>query len=332
LLVDRREFIARVTLAAVAMSGAASAQQARKIYRIGILGLGKTTDMSGAQPSWPSTKALLGGMQELGYVYGEQYVTEPRGADGNPDRYPALAAELVRLKVDVILAGGGPAVPALKQATATIPIVMAAAGDPVADGFVQSLAHPGGNITGLSLQSADATAKRFELLKELVPDPAPVAIFWNGASIQSRKAAEAIAKERGWKVLPVEIRDASAIEPAFKVASNGHASAVLVFAAGVLFPRAQRVAELAAQSRLPAMYDLRQYVDAGGLISYGANINQIWRQAAGFVDRILKGAKPGDLPIEQPTKFELVINAKTAKALGLTIPQSLLLRADEVIH
>jgi ABC-type uncharacterized transport system substrate-binding protein len=329
---NRREFAARVALASLALSGAVSAQPARKLYRIGILGIGTTSDMTGPQPSWPSTKALLGGMRDLGYVYGEQYVTEPRGASGNPDRFPALAAELVQLKVDVILAGGGPSVPALKQVTATIPIVMAASADPVADGYVQSLAHPGGNITGFSLQSTEVTAKRFELLKELVPGPGPVAVFWNGASIQGRKAAEAIAKERGWKVLPVEIRDASAIEAAFKMASDGHANAVLVFAAGVLFPRAPRVAELAAKSRLPAMYDLREYVDAGGLISYGANINQIWRQAAGFVDKILRGAKPGDLPIEQPTKFELVIKTKTAKALGLTIPQSLLLRADELIQ
>src|SRR6185436_10013075 len=150
----------------------------------------------------------------------------------------------------------------------------------------------------------------------------PVAVFWNDSSLHARKAAEVIARKRGWKILPVEIRDAGAIESAFAMALDGHASGVLVFAAGVLFPRAQRVAELAARSRLPAMYDLREYVDAGGLISYGANINQIWRQAAGFVDRILKGARPGDLPIEQPTKFELVINLKTAKALGLAIPQS----------
>jgi len=329
---NRRELAARLLLVALAASGVIKAQPARKIYRIGVLGLGAPSDMVGANPSSPTLTALISGMRDLGYVYGEHYVTEPRGVAGNPDRYPALAAELVLLKVDVILAGGGPSVPALKQATTTIPIVMAASGDPVADGFVQSLAHPGGNITGLSLQSTEATAKRFELLKELVPGPAPVAVFWNGASIQGRKAAEAIAKDRGWRVLAVEIRDASAIEAAFKMASDGHASAVLVFAAGVLFPRAQQVAGLAARSRLPAMYDLRQYVDAGGLMSYGANINQIWRQAAGFVDKILKGAKPGDLPIEQPTKFELVINLKTAKALGLTIPQSLLLRADEVIR
>jgi putative ABC transport system substrate-binding protein len=270
-------------------------------------------------------------MKDLGYVYGEQYVTEPRGAGGNPDLFPELAAELVRLKVDVILAGGGPTVPALKQATTTIPIVMAASGDPVADGYVRSLAHPGGNITGFSFQSTEATAKRLELLKEIVPGAAPVAVFWSEGSIQNRKAAEGIARKRGWKILLVEIRDAGAIEAAFKMASDGHANAVLVLA-GVLFTRAPQVAELAVRNRLPAMYDLRQYVDAGGLISYGANLNQIWRQPAGFVDKIFKGAKPGDLPIEQPTKFELVINLKTARALGLTIPQSLLLRADEVIQ
>src|SRR6266704_3554382 len=187
---DRRQFIGLV-LAGLAPSGAVSAQSARKIYRIGVLSLGTTSDMASATPVSPSVKALLGGMRDLGYVYGEQYVTEPRGSGGNPDRYPALAAELVRLKVDVIVAGGGPSVAALKQATTTIPIVMAASGDPVSDGFVQSLAHPGGNITGLSLQSTEAAAKRLELLKELVPASALVAVFWNGA--------EMIAKERRWK-------------------------------------------------------------------------------------------------------------------------------------
>ena len=328
---DRRKFTARLAVVTLALGGAVSAQPVRKVYRIGILGLGTTSDMAGPQPSWPTTKALLSGMKDLGYVYGERYVTEPRGAGGNPDLFPELAAELVRLKVDVILAGGGPTVPALKQATTTIPIVMAASGDPVADGYVRSLAHPGGNITGFSFQSTEATAKRLELLKEIVPGAAPVAVFWSEGSVQNRKAAEAIARKRGWKILPVEIRDAGTIEAAFKMASDGHANAVLVLA-GVLFTRAQQVAELAVRNRLPTMYDLRQYVDAGGLISYGANLNQIWRQAAGFVDKIFKGAKPGDLPIEQPTKFELVINLKTAKALGLTIPQSLLLRADELIQ
>jgi putative ABC transport system substrate-binding protein len=321
-----------MVLAILALQRVVHAQPARKVYRIGILGLGTTSAMAGPQPTQPSTKALLSAMRELGYAYGEHFVTEPRGSDGHPDRYPALAAELVRLQVDVIIAGGGPTVPALRRATATIPIVMAASGDPVGEGHVQSLAHPGGNITGLSLQSSETTGKRLELLKELVPGAAPVAVFWNGASVLSWQTTEAIARERGWKVLPVEIRDPGEIEAAFKAATDARASAVLVFAAGILFPQARRVAELAARSRLPAMYELRQYVDAGGLISYGANIIGIWRQAAVFVDKILKGANPGDLPIEQPTKFELVINLKTAKALGLTIPQSLLLRADEVIQ
>ena len=329
---DRREFDARLVLIALAASSVIRAQPARRVYRIGVLGLGTTSDMAGAHPNSPSIRALIGGMRDLGYKYGEHYVTEPRGAAGSPDRFPTLAAELVRLNVDVILAGGGPAVPALKQATTTIPIVMAASGDPVVDGYVQSLARPGGNITGLSLQSIETTVKRLDLLKQLVPGPAPVAVFWNGPSIQAWRAAEAIARERGWKLLSVEIPDPGAIDAAFKTASDGHANAVLVFAAGVLFPRAQRVAELAARSGLPAMYELRQYVDAGGLISYGPNIIQIWRQAAGFVDKIIKGAKPSDLPIEQPTKFELVINLKAAKALGLRIPQALLLRADELIE
>jgi putative tryptophan/tyrosine transport system substrate-binding protein len=271
-------------------------------------------------------------MRDLGYTYGEQFVTEPRGAAGNLDRFPALAAELVRLQVDVILAGGGPSVLALKQVTTTIPIVMAASGDPVGDGYVQSLSHPGGNITGLSLQSTETTAKRLEILKELVPGPGPTAVFWNRGSSSAWKVTEEVARGRDWKLVSVEIRDGGAIDAAFKSASDGHANAVLVLATGVLFTRAQQVAEVAAQRRLPAMYDLRQYVDAGGLISYGANINQIWRQAAGFVDKILKGAKAGDLPIEQPTKFELVINLKAAKALGLSVPSAVLLRADEVIQ
>ena len=223
----RRTFAIGLLVGVLASSSAIRAQVVRKVYRIGVLGLGTTPDMTGPNPVSPSVKALLGGMQGLGYVYGEQYVTEPRGSGGNPDRYPALAAELVRLKVDVIVAGGGPSVPALKQATTTIPIVMAASGDPVSDGFVQSLAHPGGNITGLSLQSTEAAAKRFELLKELVPGPAPVAVFWNRPSIQGRNGAEIIAKERGWKILPVEIREPGAIDAGFKMAIDSHVIPIL---------------------------------------------------------------------------------------------------------
>ena len=209
---------------------------------------------------------------------------------------------------------------------------MSAAGDPVAQGLVQSLGHPGGNFTGLSLQSIEVTGKRLELLKEVAPGAAPVAVLWDQASLLYWQAAETAARERGWKLLSLEIRDAGDIEGVFRAATDGRAGALLVSASGLVWPRRRRVAELAVRSRLPAMYELRPYVEAGGLISYGADIIEIWRRAAYFVDKILKGAKPADLPVEQPTKFELVINLKTAKSIGLTIPQSVLLRADEIIE
>jgi putative ABC transport system substrate-binding protein len=270
-------------------------------------------------------------LRELGYVYGEQFVTEPRGGEGKPERLPDLAAELVRLQVDVIVAAG-PTLRALKQATSTIPVVMAAADDPVGLALVQSLAHPGRNFTGLSNQSVETTGKRLELLKELVPAAVVVAGLWDRESLLSWQAAEAAARARGWTLLSLEIRDASELEGAFKAATDARAGALLVTASAPLVRHARRVAELAARSRLPAMYAFRLYVEAGGLISYGPNQTEIWRQAAVFVDKILKGAKPADLPVEQPTKFELVINLKTAKALGFTIPPSVLSRADEVIQ
>jgi putative ABC transport system substrate-binding protein len=310
---------------------ASQAQPARKVYRIGILANSAAADVAGPQPRNPNTRAFLRGLRELGYAYGEHFVTEPRGADGRPERFPGLAVELVELQVDVIVAPGG-AMPALKQATSTIPIVMSAHSDPVGAGLAKSLAHPGGNITGLSLQSAETTGKRLELLKELVPGAAPVAVLWYGAGVRDWQVAEAAARARGWKLLSLEIRDAGEIEAVFKAATDARAGAMLVFGSGITFPRAARVAELAAKSRLPAMYELRQHVEAGGLMSFGPDIVDIWRRAATYVDKILKGAKPGDLPVEQPTKFELVINLKTAKALGLTIPQALRLRADELIE
>jgi len=253
------------------------------------------------------------------------------GGGGRPDRYPALVAELIGLRVDVILASG-PVLPALKQATSTIPIIMTATLDPVRQGFVRSLAHPGTNFTGFSLQSPDSAGKRLELLKELVPGTAPIAVVWDQPSIVEWQATEAAARERGWKLLSLEIRSAGEIESALTAAIGARAGTLLVSAAGILFPNARRLAELATKSRLPAMYELREYVEVGGLIAYGPDIDDIWRRAAVFVDKILKGAKPGDLPVEQPTKFELVINLKSAKALGLTVPQSLLGRADEVIQ
>jgi ABC-type uncharacterized transport system substrate-binding protein len=329
---DRRAFISIVAaLGPLAMPDVARAQPARKIYKIGILSLRSSSDLAGPQPRNASTIALLRGLRELGYVYGEHFVTEPRGSDGRPERFPSLAAELIGLQVNVILAPG-PALPALKRATSRIPVIMTATLDPVRQGFVESLAHPGSNFTGFSLQSVGTVGKRLELLKELVPGAALVAVLWDQASIVYWQAAEAVARERRWKLLSLEIRDADEVESALRAATSAQAGALLVSAAGLLFPRARRLAELAAKSRLPSMYELREYVEAGGLIAYGADINDIWRRAAVFVDKILRGAKPADLPVEQPTKFELIINLKTAKALGLTIPASLLLRADQVIE
>jgi len=329
---DRRAFIGSLALGTLAVPRAARAQPARKVYRIGILGSSATTsDLVGPQPQNPFFNALLRGLRELGYVYGEHFVTEARSGEGKPERFPDLAAELVRLRVDVIVSGG-PTLAALKEATSTIPIVMTGAGDPVGQGFVQSLARPGGNFTGLSLQLVETTPKRLELLKELVPGAAPVAVLWDPrAGLLSWQAAEAAARERGWKLLSLEIRDAGEIEGAFKTATGARAGALLVFPSGLPDRHARRIAELAAKSRLPAMYGLRFYIDAGGLISYNADLIEINRRAAVFVDKILKGAKPADLPVEQPTKFELVMNLRAAKALGLNIPPSILSRADEVI-
>ncbi len=307
------------------------AQPARKVHRIGILNIGMTADYIGPQPKNSIVNEFLRRLRELGYVYGENFVTEARGDEGRAERFPELAAELVRLDVDVIVAGGI-ALPALKKATSTIPVIMAASPDPVSQGFVRSLNHPGGNFTGMSLQSAETTGKRLELLKELVPGTAPVAVLWERNNSLNWQEAEAAAGLRGWKLLSLEIRDAGDIERAFASATGARAGAMLVFGGGLFYPMARQIAGLAIRSRLPTMYELRPYVDAGGLLSYGADIYAIWRQAAGFVDKILKGAKPGDLPIEQPTKFELVVNMKTARALGLAIPSSLLVRADEVIQ
>ena len=232
-----------------------------------------------------------------------------------------------------MIVAAGPMLPALKQTTSTIPVVTTGAGDPVASGFAQSLARPGGNITGLSLQLHETMGKRLELLKELVPGATPVAVLWEPwPGRRSWQATEAAARERGWKLLSLEIRESVEIEGAFKAATGGRAGALLVVPGGLFDPHARRVAELAAKSRLPAMYAFRFYVEAGGLISYGADQIENNRHAAVFVDKILRGAKPADLPIQQPTKFELVINLKAARSIRLTISQPLLSRADEVIQ
>jgi putative ABC transport system substrate-binding protein len=334
---DRRGFITSLTLGTFAAPAVARTQPTRKVYRIGHLSpIAMSSEMVGPQPLHPFSNALLRGLRELGYVYGKHFVIEPRGAEGKPERLAALATELVHLRPDVIVCGA-PALPAMKRATSTIPVVMAGATDPVAQGYVQSLARPAGNFTGLSLGPRELTAKRLELLKELIPGAAPVAVLWDrtaaaGSPALAWQTAQAAAREREWKLLSFEIRDASDIESAFKAATGARATALLVMAGGLLDRYARRITELAARSRLPAMYTLRVYVEAGGLISYSADLLEIYRRAAVFVDKILKGASPADLPVEQPTKFELVLNLKAAKSIGLTIPPSILSRADEVMQ
>jgi putative ABC transport system substrate-binding protein len=330
---DRRGFVATLALATLTGAHVAAAQPARHVYRIGILSSrSATSEMVGAQPPDPLINAFLRGMRELGYVYGEHFVTDPRGGEGKPERFPDLAAELVRLQVDVIVASG-PMLRAVKEATSTIPVVMTGAGDPVASGYVQSLARPGGNITGLSLQINETMGKRLELVRELLPGTAPVAVLWDPRiSRAAWQATESAARDRKWKLLSLEIRHAAEIEKAFKTATDARAGALLVAPSGLPDAQARRIAELAAKSRLPVMYAFRFYVEAGGLISYGVDLSENYRRAAVFVNKILKGAKPADLPIEQPTKFELVINLKAASSIGLTIPQPLLSRADEVIQ
>ncbi|HYN59821.1 MAG TPA: ABC transporter substrate-binding protein [Rubrivivax sp.] len=329
-MMQRRTVIGAAGLCAT--WGRAVAQPARKVHRIGVIGSQfKAADIAGPQTQSPAVNALLSGLRELGYVYGESFVTVPRSSEGKPERFPALAAELVAAQVDVIVAPG-PALPALKQATATIPIVMTGSGDPVAQGFVQSLARPGGNITGLSLQSLDTVGKRLELLGELVRPTGPIAVLWDRYNLLLWQEAQAAARARGWTLLSLELRDAGELESAFAKARDARASALLVLNSALLDRQAAHIATLAAAQRLPAIYGLRMYVESGGLMAYGPDLDDNWRRAAAFVDKILKGAKPGELPVEQPTKFKLVINLKAAKALGLSLPQSLLLRADEVVR
>jgi putative ABC transport system substrate-binding protein len=264
----------------------------------------------------------------LGFIYGRDFITEPRGTDGI-----SSITELIDLKVDVIVAtGGGTTLSSLKQATNTIPIVMTAAPDPLKQGYVQSLAHPGSNFTGMSLQSLELTGKRLQILRELVPDAQIMAIFSDPTNPELWPIAQTFGQSQGWKLVSVEIHDPSQIAAAFKATTDAGARAVLIPASGILFSRARQITELAATSGLPSIYELRPFVDAGGLVSYGADIEDIWRRAATYVDKIVKGANPAELPIEQPTKFELVVNARAAKALNLTVPPSILIRADQIIE
>jgi len=327
---DRRGFIGALAGGLFAAPLVTAAQPTAKTYRIGFLVTATSTETGHL------FKALSEGLRELGYVEGRNVVFEPRFAEGRQERLPALAAELVRLKADILVTGSNPVIAAVKQATATIPVVMAVSRDPVGAKFIASLARPGGNITGLANDTApEIIGKNLALLKEAVPRISRVTYLWNpvppGAET-SKNALESAARNLGVAFQSVEVRGHADLESAFAAMVRERANGIVVAQDPVTFGSRTHVALLAARSRLPAVYGVREFAEAGGLMSYGPNIADQFRRAAIYVDKILKGAKPGDLPIEQPTKFELVINLKTAKALGLTIPPSLVQRADQVIE
>jgi putative tryptophan/tyrosine transport system substrate-binding protein len=310
---------------------AAKAQEVEKIARIGYLGSGRA-----AQPHL--NEAFRQGLRDLGYIEGRNLVMEYRDAEGKFDRLPALAAELVALKVDVIVVGNTPAAVAAKQATGTLPIVFTGVGDPVASGLVTSLARPGGNVTGLSMLAPELVGKCLEQLKQAVPAVSRVAVLWHPGALGERteqdmlKGAEVAARALGVRLQFVEARGAADFDKAFSEMTRARAGALTVLTSNMFFIERRRLVDLAAKNRVPTLYQWRDGVDAGGLMSYGSSQTDLFRRAAAYVDKILKGAKPADLPVEQPTRYELVINLKTAKALGLTIPPSVLGRADQVIE
>jgi putative ABC transport system substrate-binding protein len=323
----RREFITLLSGAAVAWPLAAHAQQAGKLPTIGVLGVSTPSNWR----NW--TAAFVGRLGELGWIEGRTVAIEYRWAGGRSERFAEIAAEFVRLKVDVILTVGS-AVSAAKQATSAIPIVFAIAVDPVGTGMVASLARPGGNVTGLSTLTTGLAGKRIELLREVLPGLRRLAIIADvgyAGSVLEIGEVQAAARKLDLEVDLLEIRRAEDIVPAFKVLKSG-AQALYVCPDALVNANHARINTLALGARLPTIHPFRDYLGPGGLMSYGANNEDLFRRAGDYVDKILRGAKPGDLPIEQPTKFELVINLTTAKALGLTIPESFLLRADEVIE
>jgi len=309
----------------------ADAQQPGKMPRIGYLGSGYADS--------PRTQSLhevfRRGLREHGWVEGQNIAVERRFAEGKTERFPELAAELVRLQVDVIVTGGSQTARAAKEATRTIPIVMAVSGDPVGSGLVASLARPGGNITGLSIQATEVGGKRLELLKEAVPQASRIAVLWNAAEPgkelewqDTQRAAQAL----GVTLHSVEVRGPEDFDRAFAAIARERPDALLTFSDPLTLQHQRRIVDFATQNRLPLMSEGKEFAEAGGLMTYGASLPALFRRAAYYVDRILKGAKPADLPVEQPMKFELVINLKTAQALGLTLPSILLFQADEVIR
>jgi putative tryptophan/tyrosine transport system substrate-binding protein len=325
---NRRVFVTSLAAVLAAPLGV-EAQQAARIPRIGVL-----------HPGAPATSshfaaAFTEGLRELGYLEGQNIVVERRFGEAKAERLSDIAAELVRLKVDVIVTSTDPGIGAVKRQTQLIPIVMANSTDPVGTGFVASLARPGGNVTGLSSVSPELSAKRLELLKEAVPRLSRVAIVWNPdvrGAVLEYKETESAARSLHLQLQSVEVNRPDGFDRAFSAVTTGRAEALTVASSSLAFRNRGRIASLAQKNRLPSIYGLREFADAGGLMAYGPNYAELWRRAAAYVSKILKGAKPGELPVEQPTTFELVINLKTAKALGLTIPPSLLRRADQIIE
>jgi len=316
-------------VAATALASESRAQASAKVFRVGYIVVATPEEQAHL------TRALEDGMRELGYVEGRNVVYERRFAHGDARRLPELAAELVKLGPDVIVTGANPVIEAVRRATTTLPVVMGISRDPVGAGFVASYARPGGNVTGLASDPApDVLGKDLEIFREIVPRAQRVALLWNplpaGADTY-RKAAENAARSLGVALQVVEVRARDDLEPAFDAIARDRADGVWVLPDPLTFTARRQVVALAAKHRLPAVYWQREYVDAGGLVSYGSNVASAFRRAAWYVDRILKGAKAGDLAVEQAAKFELVVNAGTARTLGLTVPQSLLLRADDVI-
>jgi putative ABC transport system substrate-binding protein len=308
---------------------ASEAQQAGKVYRIGVL------EMTPVALNAANLEAFRQGLRELGYVERQNYAIEYRSADGRPERFPDLAADLARLKVDLIVTRGTPAALAAKNTTRTIPIVMATSGDPVGTGAVSGLARPGGNVTGLSTLNREVFGKRFGLLREAIPGMARLAVVENLSNttfVTQRRQIEVAARSLGFQPQFLDVRTPEDLGRAFDTAIKQRADAVFVGPDTLTQTNVGRIVDLSAKHRLPSIYSSREFVEAGGLMAYGVSYPEQYRRAATYIDKIFKGAKPGDLPVEQPTKFEFVINLKTAKALGLTIPQSLLQRADQVIE
>jgi putative tryptophan/tyrosine transport system substrate-binding protein len=317
-----------LTAMLLAFCNVAKAQPSKKVYRIGYL------SAASAEADKNRFAAFLRGMQELNYIEGKNIVIEQRYAAGQFERIPDLAMELIRLKVDVLVAYGEAAILAAKNATSTIPIVMTVHPDPIGDGIVASLAQPGGNVTGLSDLHTVLVTKRFEILKEVVPSASRIAVFFHAGNptLQRQlKDIENVAPAFGVKVFPVPVTAPNDFERAFATMKKERAGGLMVLGSPLIGNNRRQILDLAAKNRLPAIYTVRENPEAGGLMSYGTNFNDLWRRAATYVDKILKGAKPAELPVEQPVKFEFIVNLKAAKQIGLTIPPNVLARADRVI-